>query len=113
MNTKTATSTAARIGAQAAGEAEIYQRLRGHLDYLKLADATGALPRILDDARAAPHSVTATIEALLRVEVDAVEARRAGARMRSSCLPAPWTIADFDFAKLPGRLSTVHASQPG
>jgi DNA replication protein DnaC len=101
-STRSRPDTAAAARPQAAGEAEIYRQLRGHLDYLKLADAAQALPRILDDARAAEHSVTATIEALLRVEVDTVEARRAGARMRSSCLPAPWTIADFDFAAQPG-----------
>jgi len=108
VNTKATTPTPApapapvRVRDQAAGEAALYQQLRGHLGYLKLADATDALPRILDTARAQQSSVTATIEALLRVEVDAVEARRAGARMRSSCLPAPWTISDFDFAAQPG-----------
>jgi DNA replication protein DnaC len=100
--TATKTSAAARVRGQAADEAALYQQLRGHLGYLKLADATDALPRVLDTARAEQASVTATIEALLRVEVDAVEARRAGARMRSSCLPAPWTISDFDFAAQPG-----------
>ena len=102
MTARTTPAAASRIGDQAAGEAAAYQQLRGHLDYLKLTDAAQALPRILDTARTNQHSVTAAIEALLKVEVDAVDARRAGARMRSSCLPAPWTLADFDFAAQPG-----------
>lgn len=89
-------------GGETNREAQIYQQLRAHLTYLKLADATDALPRILDGARTDKLSVTATLEALLAVEVDAIEARRAGARIRSSCLPAPWTLADFDFAAQPG-----------
>ena len=98
----TPTTTAAKIREHAAGEAALYQQLRAHLGYLKLADAADALPRVLDSARADEWSVTAALEALLAVEVDAIEARRAGARMRSSCLPAPWTLSDFDFAAQPG-----------
>jgi DNA replication protein DnaC len=109
VTAKTATRTAAgtqptaaaRIG-DPAGEAALYQQLREHLGYLKLADAADALPRILDAGRAEQLSVTATVEQLLRIEVTAIEARRAGARMRSSCLPAPFTLADFDFAAQPG-----------
>ena len=100
--TTTAARTAARIRDQATGEALTYQQLREHLGYLKLADAAAALPRVLDAARAEQLSVSAALEQLPRVEVDAIEARRAGARMRSSCLPAPFTLADFDFAAQPG-----------
>jgi DNA replication protein DnaC len=100
--TTTATRTAARTRDQATGEALTYRQLREHLGYLKLADAAAALPRVLDAARADQLGVTAALEQLLRVEVDAIEARRAGARMRSSCLPAPFTLPDFDFAAQPG-----------
>ena len=100
--TTTATRAAARTREQATGEALTYQQLREHLGYLKLADAADALPRVLDTARADQLSVSAALEQLLRVEVDAIEARRAGARMRSSCLPAPFTLTDFDFAAQPG-----------
>jgi DNA replication protein DnaC len=102
MTAKSATTAAARIRDHTAGEALTYRQLRGHLGYLKLADADEALPRVLDTARTKQLSVTATLEQLLRIEVNAIEGRRAAARMRSSCLPAPFTLSDFDFAAQPG-----------
>lgn len=83
-------------------EARRYQQLRAHLSYLKLADAAEALPRVLDTARADRLSLTAALERLLEIEVEATEARRQSSRMRFSCLPEPWTLADFDFAAQPG-----------
>jgi DNA replication protein DnaC len=98
----TTTTTTTTTGEAPQSEARRYQQLRAHLSYLKLGDAAEALPRLLDAARADGLSVTTTLERLLGVEVEATEARRQAARMRSSCLPEPWTMADFDFAAQPG-----------
>ena len=46
--------------------------------------------------------MTATLEHLLTVEVDATEARRLAGRMRFACLPTGATLADFDFDAAPG-----------
>ncbi|MFZ5852216.1 MAG: IS21-like element helper ATPase IstB [Actinomycetota bacterium] len=83
-------------------EAERYQRLRSHLAFLKLTAAAEALPAVLDAARAEDLSATATLERLLAVEVAATEDRRLTSRLRFACLPAPWTLADFDFTAQPG-----------
>jgi DNA replication protein DnaC len=86
----------------AISEARRYQQLCAHLGYLKLNDAADALPRVLDAARAERLSLTAALERLLEIEVEATEARKLASRLRFSCLPEPWTIADFDFAAQPG-----------
>ena len=86
----------------AMSEARRYQQLRAHLAYLKLNDAADVLPRVLDDARAERLSLTAALERLLEIEVDATEERRLAARLRFACLPEPWTIADSDFSAQPG-----------
>ena len=52
-------------------EASRYQQLRGHLAYLKLATAAEALPAVLDTAKTENLSPTATLERLLRIEVQA------------------------------------------
>ena len=83
-------------------DAETYQRLRAHLAFLKLPDAAEALPRILDAAREQNLPVVTTLEALLAVEVAATEARRLTSRLRFACLPAPWTLTDFDYTAQPG-----------
>ncbi|HEV8561184.1 MAG TPA: IS21-like element helper ATPase IstB [Actinophytocola sp.] len=83
-------------------EARRYQQLRGHLAYLKLADAADALPRVLDQARTEHMTLTAAMERLLEIEVEATEARKLASRLRFACLPEPWTISDFDFAAQPG-----------
>ena len=83
-------------------QAACYQRLRAHLAYLKLNDAAEALN---PGPRPRPHrglSLTAALERLLEIEVDATEARRLAGRLRFACLPAPWTLADFDFSAQPG-----------
>jgi DNA replication protein DnaC len=86
----------------AVSEARRYQQLRGHLGYLKLNDAADALPRVLDAARTERLSLTAALERLLEIEVEATEARKLAGRLRFACLPEPWTISDFDFAAQPG-----------
>src|SRR6478752_1955631 len=83
-------------------EASRYQQLRGHLAYLKLATAAEALPAVLDTAKTEDLSPTATLERLLRIEVQATEARRLERRIRFSNLPTPATIEDFDLEAQPG-----------
>jgi DNA replication protein DnaC len=83
-------------------EAETYQRLRAHLAFLKLTDAAEALPRVLDNARTLQLSLIDSLEQLLNVEVTATEDRRLSSRLRFACLPAPWRLADFDYAAQPG-----------
>ena len=76
----------------------LYQQLRSHLAYLKLAAAAEALPAAPDRAAASGQTHTEFLEELLAVEVDATEARRLAGRMRFANFPAPWRIADFDFS---------------
>ena len=83
-------------------EARRYQNLRAHLGYLKLNDAAEHLNQVLDAARSDGLSLTAALERLLEIEVEATEARRLASRLRFACLPGPWTITDFDFAAQPG-----------
>ncbi|GAU71414.1 putative transposase [Streptomyces sp. NBRC 110611] len=83
-------------------EARRFQQLRSHLSYLKLNDAAEALNRVCDQARAEGMSLTAALERLLEIEVEATEARRLASRLRFACLPEPWTLNDFDFAAQPG-----------
>src|SRR6476646_9906261 len=52
------------------GQAATYQRLRQHLDFLKLPAAAEALPGILDAARAQDASTVTVLEQLLAVEVE-------------------------------------------
>jgi DNA replication protein DnaC len=89
-------------GPRPVGEAVLYQRLREHLAYLRLPDAAAALPGVLDDARARALSPVATLERLLAVEVTATEARRLASRTHFACLPAGYTLADFDYSAQPG-----------
>ena len=46
--------------------------------------------------------LTAALERLLRIEVDATEARRLAGRLRFACLPSPASLADFDYDAQPG-----------
>jgi DNA replication protein DnaC len=78
-----------------------YQRLRSHLHNLRLEAAAEALPQQLEQARREKLSHTAFLERLLAIEVEATEARRLAGRLRFASLPAPWTLADFDFDAQP------------
>ncbi len=80
----------------------IYQQLRSHLAYLNLSAAAEALPGALDQATKTKQSHTTFLEHLLRVEVDATEARRHAGRLRFANFPAPWRLDDFDFTAQPG-----------
>src|SRR6266702_1963369 len=78
------------------------QRLRGHLAYLKLGAAAEALPAVLDAARDQDLTVLAALEQLLGTEAAAAEARKLASRLHWAALPAPWTLADYDFSAQPG-----------
>ena len=78
-----------------------YQKLRGHLAYLRLAAAAEALPAELDHATKQNLGHTAFLERLLDVEVAATEARRHAGLERFASLPAPWRLTDFDFDAQP------------
>ncbi|WP_247720437.1 IS21-like element helper ATPase IstB [Streptomyces sennicomposti] len=58
--------------------------------------------RVLDEARTERMSLTAALERLLEIEVEATEACKLAARQWFACLPEPWTLADFHFAAQPG-----------
>ena len=89
----TATSLTQPATAEAASR---YQRLRGHLAALKLSAAAEALPTVMDQAATEQLSLTAALERLLSIEVDATEARRLAGRLRFASLPTPATLEDFD-----------------
>ena len=91
----TATTAIPTPGTLAA--ASLYQQLRTHLAVLKLHDAAEALPGVLDTAAAENLSMTATLERLLGIEVEATEARRLAGRLRFACLPTPATLEGFDY----------------
>jgi DNA replication protein DnaC len=82
-------------------QASLYQRLRGHLDALKLHTAAEALPSVLDRAAAEKLSLTAALERLLALEVEATEARRLAGRLRFASLPTPATLEEFDYDAQP------------
>lgn len=84
------------------GETSTYQQLRGHLANLKLTASAEALPAVLDAASAEGLSMTAVLERLLGIEVDAAEARRLAGRLRFASLPTPATLEDFDYDAQPG-----------
>jgi DNA replication protein DnaC len=80
-----------------AAAASRYQQLRGHLTALRLHTAAEQLPAVLDQATSEGLSITAALERLLALEVDATEARRLAGRLRFACLPTPASLEDFDF----------------
>ena len=79
----------------------VYQQLRGHLAYLKLAATAEVLPAHLEAARQSHIGHTKFLEGLLRVEVEATEQRRWNGRMRFANFPTPWQLEDFDFSAQP------------
>jgi DNA replication protein DnaC len=85
-----------------AGEARTYQRLREHLAVLRLTAAAEALTGVLDEARTRDLSLTSALERLLAIEVDAVEQRKLAGRLRFACLPAPYSLDQYDFTAQPG-----------
>jgi DNA replication protein DnaC len=86
---------------QTGPQASLYQQLRAHLAVLKLHDAAEHLPAVLEAAAAEKLSMTATLERLLAIEVDATEARRLTGRLRFASLPTPATLEEFDYDAAP------------
>ncbi|NEK86482.1 ATP-binding protein [Blastococcus saxobsidens] len=87
---------------QTPAQASVYQQLRGHLATLKLHTAAEHLPAVLDAARTEGLGLTAALERLLALEVDATEARRLAGRLRFASLPSPASLDDFDYDAAPG-----------
>jgi DNA replication protein DnaC len=78
-----------------------YQRLRGHLHYLRLQAAAEALPAELERATTEKAGPSAFLERLLGIEVEATERRRRESRLKFACLPAPWRLEDLDYEAQP------------
>jgi DNA replication protein DnaC len=97
MTTNTESVTGNDTSPLRASAASRYQQLRSHLAALRLHTAAEHLPAVLDQASSEGLSVTAALERLLALEVDATEARRLAGRLRFACLPTPATLEDFDF----------------
>ena len=95
------TTAAAAPGPATPAQASLCQQLRGHLAELKLHDAAGALPAVLDQASTEGLTMTATLERLLAIEVSASQARRLAGRLRFASLPSPATLEDFDYDAAP------------
>jgi DNA replication protein DnaC len=83
------------------GADTIYQQLRGHLAYLKLAAAADQLAPALQAAERDKPGYTQFLHDLLSTEVAASEQRRLDGRMRFSRLPAHKTLEQFDFDAQP------------
>lgn len=99
MSTPTTTNTP---GPMSASQASLYQQLRSHLAELKLTTAAEHLPGVLEQAAAEGLSLTAALERLLGLEVEATEARRLAGRLRFASLPSPATLEGFDLEAAPG-----------
>lgn len=78
-----------------------YQKLRGHLAFLRMTAAAEALPAELDHAGKTNLSHSAFLQRLLAVEVAAVDQRRQASLARFACLPSPFTLSDFDYSAQP------------
>ena len=76
-----------RRGMATTVQASLYQQLRGHLAALTLHTAAEQLPAVLDRAAAEKLSLTAALERLLALEVQATQARRLAGRLRFASLP--------------------------
>ena len=79
----------------------LYEQLRGHLHYLKLAAVADALAPALQHAEKHKPGYTEFLADLLKAEVEATEQRRLQGRLRFSKLPAHKTLDEFDFAAQP------------
>ena len=83
-------------------EQTIYQQLRSHLAYLRLAAVAEQLAPMLDQAERDKPSYTRFLERLLRVEVETVEQRRLEGRVRFASFPSEKTLTDIDYDAQPG-----------
>ncbi|STX15467.1 transposase/IS protein [Kocuria rosea] len=85
-----------------ASQASLYQQLRAHLAELKLITAAEHSPGVLERAAAEGLSMTAALERLLGLEVEATEARRLAGRLRFASLPSAAALEGFDLEAAPG-----------
>ena len=83
------------------GNASIYQQLRSHLAYLKLAAVAEQLPAALERAAKDKPGYTQFLHDLLDTEVQATEERRLAGRMRFAGFPSTKTLEQFDFTAQP------------
>jgi DNA replication protein DnaC len=74
----------------------LYQQLRDHVHYLKLAAIAEQLAPALEHAERDRPGYTEFLTGLLKTEVDATEQRRLQGRLRFSKLPTRKTLAAFD-----------------
>jgi DNA replication protein DnaC len=82
-------------------EQSVYQQLRGHLAYLRLAAAAEQLAAALEDAEKRKPSYTRFLERLLAAEVEATERRRLEGRLRFASFPSAKTLAEIDYDAQP------------
>lgn len=82
-------------------EQSVYQQLRSHLAYLRLAAAAEQLAPALQDAERDKPSYTRFLERLLAVEVEATERRRLEGRLRFASFPTQKTLAEIDYDAQP------------
>jgi len=80
----------------------LYQQVREHLHYLKLAAVAEQLAPALERAERERPGYTEFLHGLLEAEVDATEQRRLTGRLRFSKLPARKTLDQFDHDAQPG-----------
>jgi len=81
--------------------ASIYQQLRSHLAYLKLAAVAEQLPAALERAEKDKPGYTQFLHDLLDTEVQATEERRLAGRIRFAGFPSTKTLEQFDFTAQP------------
>jgi DNA replication protein DnaC len=82
-------------------EQSVYQRLRSHLAYPRLAAVAEQLAPALQDAERDKPSYTRFLERLLAVEVEATERRRLEGRLRFASFPSAKTLAEIDYDAQP------------
>ncbi len=82
-------------------EQSVYQQLRSHLAYLRLAAAAEQLAPALEQAEQEQLSHTRFLERLLAVEVEATERRRLEGRLRFASFPTQKTLAEIDYDAQP------------
>jgi DNA replication protein DnaC len=83
-------------------EQSVYQELRSHLAYLRLAAVAEQLAPQLEQAEREKPSYTRFLERLLALEVETVEQRRLEGRLRFASFPTAKTLSDIDYDAQPG-----------
>ena len=82
-------------------EQSVYQQLRSHLTYLRLAATAEQLAPALQQAEQEKLSYTRFLERLLAVEVEATERRRLEGRLRFASFPTEKTLEQIDYDAQP------------